>query len=130
MDNLGVTYFQLQVPLESVHLLRDISGCIHFWHSMQTLLEYSRNSCVDPKLDSLDLPCVVGIDAEWQPMTSGSAQSKVSILQIATRREVFIIDMLSMSSACVGEMGSEANRIDADLEQKSIRSSLTLLFRS
>lgn len=41
-------------------------------------------------------PPVVGIDAEWAPGTRGAAPGPVSLLQIATRRRVYLLDLLRL----------------------------------
>lgn len=39
---------------------------------------------------------VVGIDCEWQPYERGSPKTPVALLQLATRDQVFLVDMLAI----------------------------------
>jgi prolyl-tRNA editing enzyme YbaK/EbsC (Cys-tRNA(Pro) deacylase) len=43
------------------------------------------------------LPAAVGIDAEWRPYERGGAATPVALLQLATRRAVFLVDVLALS---------------------------------
>jgi hypothetical protein len=51
---------------------------------------------------------VVGVDAEWQPFSRGEPKTSVSILQLATSRHVFIIDLLAICGPGPGGAGPEA----------------------
>jgi prolyl-tRNA editing enzyme YbaK/EbsC (Cys-tRNA(Pro) deacylase) len=48
------------------------------------------------------LPAVVGIDAEWRPYERGGTATPVALLQLATRRAVFLVDVLALSGATDG----------------------------
>jgi hypothetical protein len=39
---------------------------------------------------------VVGIDCEWQPYKKGMPKSPVALLQVATRQQVFVVDLLAL----------------------------------
>ncbi|ERN16792.1 hypothetical protein AMTRI_Chr02g221460 [Amborella trichopoda] len=55
---------------------------------------------------------VVGIDCEWRPnYVKGREQNKVSILQIASERKVFIIDLIKLSKDDPNSLNSCIRRI-------------------
>lgn len=60
-------------------------------------------------------PAVVGIDAEWEPGTRDAPPGNVSLLQIATRRRVYLLDLLWFcgDSSCSGGQG-RSDRETAD----------------
>ncbi len=58
------------------------------------------------------LPAAVGIDAEWRPYARGADATPVALLQLATRRAVFLVDTLALSAAPGG-----LSALDAFLRQ-------------
>lgn len=88
--------YALQLPHGSISVLQGLVGLEVFQWKLDNLL-----------LVAAAAPgqTVVGIDVEWQPVAKGEPTLGVSIVQVATREEVFIIDALSMIdvhiSSCV-----------------------------
>jgi hypothetical protein len=64
-----------------------------------TLASSSRSSIISSSSGSSSsasaLP-VVGIDCEWQPYKKGMPKSPVALLQVATRQQVFVVDLLAI----------------------------------
>jgi len=67
---------------------------------------------------------VVGLDAEWLPSSRDEPKTPVSILQIASHRHVFLIDLLSLCSAGAPKQLGEG----LPEEQKVLSDVLTALF--
>ena len=57
------------------------------------------------------LPPVVALDAEWRPYASGGSATPVALLQVGTRRRVYLIDTLALATS--GSLGA----LDAFLRQ-------------
>jgi prolyl-tRNA editing enzyme YbaK/EbsC (Cys-tRNA(Pro) deacylase) len=59
----------------------------------------------------VSLPPVVALDAEWRPYASGGQATPVALLQVGTRRRVYLIDTLALAAS--GSLGA----LDAFLRQ-------------
>lgn len=71
------------VPIERVHWVDDLEGLTRATAAVRALT-------ADASLNARQPPCV-GLDAEWRP----GDNTPVALLQIATRDEVFLIDLLA-----------------------------------
>jgi hypothetical protein len=87
-------YWQLPLPLDRIHWVNSLQGIQH----MQDLLLGQQPSSAVPGADAMDASCmpVVGIDCEWRPYDRQQASTPVALLQLATRNNVFLIDMLAV----------------------------------
>ncbi|KAK4873175.1 hypothetical protein RN001_015204 [Aquatica leii] len=74
-----VKYHQFKLPITSVHLVDNIISFEYFLTGLQDIH-------------------IVGIDCEWKP-SFGVNSSELSLLQIATRHAVFILDVIRIGSS-------------------------------
>jgi hypothetical protein len=51
---------------------------------------------------------VVGLDCEWQPYRKGEPRSPVALLQLATRKQVFLVDLLALCQEPAAAASSDA----------------------
>ena len=73
------------VPIENVHWVDDLEGL-----QRATAAVRAQTAGVNVS-DNVRLPPCVGLDAEWRP----GDNTPVALLQVATRDEVFLIDLLA-----------------------------------
>ncbi|XP_067417673.1 exonuclease mut-7 homolog isoform X3 [Emydura macquarii macquarii] len=71
-------YYQLPIPRENIHFLQT-------WEAMQRC----REAVLQPGQ-------VVGIDMEWRPSFGVVGKPRVSVLQIAVKEQVFLLDLLQL----------------------------------
>uniref|UniRef100_A0A7M4EXH0 Exonuclease 3'-5' domain containing 3 n=1 Tax=Crocodylus porosus TaxID=8502 RepID=A0A7M4EXH0_CROPO len=69
-------YYQLPIPRENIHFLQT-------WDEMQQC----REQVLQPGQ-------VIGIDMEWRPSFGSVGRSRVSLLQLAVKDQVFLLDLL------------------------------------
>ncbi|XP_059571488.1 exonuclease mut-7 homolog isoform X6 [Alligator mississippiensis] len=69
-------YYQLPIPRENIHFLQT-------WEEMQQCRE-----------QVLQAGQVIGIDMEWRPSFGSVGRSRVSLLQLAVKDQVFLLDLL------------------------------------
>uniref|UniRef100_G3VE29 3'-5' exonuclease domain-containing protein n=1 Tax=Sarcophilus harrisii TaxID=9305 RepID=G3VE29_SARHA len=79
MDKKNDHYYQLPIPRENIHFL-------HTWEEV--------DKCRDVVLQPGQ---VVGIDMEWRPSFGLVGRPRVSVLQIATKEHVYLLDLLQFS---------------------------------
>jgi hypothetical protein len=75
----SVEYHQFPLPFSSIHLVDS---------------EVSFESFLDSGLQDVD---IVGIDCEWKP-NFGSQKNELALMQIATRKNVFILDIITVGT--------------------------------
>ncbi|KAF5299708.1 hypothetical protein FQA39_LY11503 [Lamprigera yunnana] len=75
-----IKYHQFKLPISSVHLVDNITSFEYFLYT---------------GLQDIN---IVGIDCEWKP-SFGIDSSDLSLLQIATRNAVFILDIIRIGSS-------------------------------
>ncbi|XP_051832871.1 exonuclease mut-7 homolog [Antechinus flavipes] len=78
-DKKNDHYYQLPIPRENIHFL-------HTWEGV--------DKCRDVVLQPGQ---VVGIDMEWRPSFGLVGRPRVSVLQIATKEHVYLLDLLQFS---------------------------------
>ncbi|KAF5282251.1 hypothetical protein FQR65_LT14383 [Abscondita terminalis] len=74
-----IKYHQFKLPITSVHLVDNIISFEYFLTGLRDVH-------------------IVGIDCEWKP-SFGINSSELSLLQIATRHAVFILDVITIGSS-------------------------------
>ncbi|XP_036605493.1 exonuclease mut-7 homolog isoform X1 [Trichosurus vulpecula] len=79
MDKKNDYYYQLPIARESIHFLQT-------WEEV--------DECKDAVLQPGQ---VVGIDMEWRPPFGLVGRPRVSVLQIATKEQVYLLDLLQFS---------------------------------
>ncbi|XP_078498216.1 exonuclease mut-7 homolog [Lissotriton helveticus] len=88
-------YYQLPIPRENIHFL-----C-------------SLDDLIDCKRAVLKPGQVVGIDMEWRPSFGTLEKSQVSLIQIAVKEHVFLLDLLQLPNEVAGGANELANFITA-----------------
>ena len=46
---------------------------------------------------------IVGIDAEWRPSFAANLSNKMALLQLATRSNIFLLDMLVLQNILIDQ---------------------------
>ncbi|XP_031747381.1 exonuclease mut-7 homolog isoform X2 [Xenopus tropicalis] len=85
-------FYQLPIPRDKIHFLRsagDLSVC------RERVLKDGQ---------------VVGVDMEWRPMFGGLGKQTVSLVQLALREEVFLLDLLQLNAPGAGANGTQRTR--------------------
>ncbi|XP_069097516.1 exonuclease mut-7 homolog isoform X2 [Pleurodeles waltl] len=88
-------YYQLPIPRENIHFL-----C-------------SLEELIDCKREVLKPGQVVGVDMEWRPSFGALEQSQVSLIQIAVKEHVFLLDLLQLPNEVAGSASEFASFITA-----------------
>lgn len=69
---------------------------------------------VTPSDDAQADPPAVGLDVEWKPAVSAHRKTKASIFQLATRENVYVLDMLTLGAdGAPTDNASDATNADA-----------------
>jgi hypothetical protein len=99
---------------ERVHLVRDAPG-VEFMRQalLQQPLHSSAAAVGGANGNENALPQFVGLDAEWRPFERGAPATPVSLLQLASRSDAFLVDMLALGgrkqAADVGDCDADAD---------------------
>lgn len=88
-----------RVPNERVHWIDDVDGLKRTTAAVRALDSAARDAST-----SVRQPPCVGLDGEWRP----GDNSPVALLQIATREEVFLIDLLATAPRGAGQELNDA----------------------
>lgn len=88
-------FYNFPLPLSQVDFVQDLEGVLHMHQAiLGQVLQQEQPPA--PSSSSSSATPVVGLDAEWQPYERGQPRAPVALLQLATRQEVFVIDLLAI----------------------------------
>eukprot|EP00041_Stephanoeca_diplocostata_P035465 m.1253231 g.1253231 ORF g.1253231 m.1253231 type:complete len:1429 (+) comp24704_c1_seq14:245-4531(+) len=117
-------FLPLSLPMDRVHFVDDTARLQAFADDMHRLVSMVPGTTASP-------PAVVGLDVEWKPTLSSHHKTKASIFQLATRENVYVLDLLKLGSAETKPAGSaQVGDSTAESHVALLNRTITALFSS